>query len=93
MTDVHLMRPEWLWMLLPAVVLALLMWRRRDRSGNWSKVIAPELLPYLVNPDTSARRPSLLPLVLLGWILAAIAASGPSWEKLLNLFTSGRTPW
>ena len=82
MTDVHLMRPEWLWMLLPAVVLALLMWRRRDRSGNWSKVIAPELLPYLVNPDTSARRPSLLPLVLLGWILAAIAASGPSWEKL-----------
>ena len=79
---VHLMRPEWLWTLLPAAILALLLWRGRERRGSWSRVIAPELLRHLMGPETGVRRPNLLPLLLLGWILAAIAASGPSWEKL-----------
>ena len=79
---VHWMRPEWLWSLLPAAVLALLLWRLRSRSGSWSQVIAPELLPFLVGRDTASRGPNLLPFILLGWILAALAAAGPSWQKL-----------
>ena len=42
------MRPEWLWALVPAIVLAGLLWRLRHRSGSWSSVIAPDLLPYLI---------------------------------------------
>ena len=80
--ELHLMRPEWLWALLPAAILALLLWRGREHHGGWSRVIAPELLHHLVGPETGVRRPNLLPLVILGWILAAVAASGPSWEKL-----------
>ncbi|MEH6584510.1 MAG: VWA domain-containing protein [Halioglobus sp.] len=81
-SQLHLMRPEWLWALLPAVFLAILLWRARSRSGGWSDVIAPELLPYLVGKHVASRGPNLLPFVLLGWILAALAASGPSWEKI-----------
>ena len=76
------MRPEWLWSLVPAGLLVVLLWRRRGRSGSWNQVIAPELLPFLVSPDAASRGPNLLPLILLGWILAAVAASGPSWQKL-----------
>lgn len=84
---VHWMRPEWLWSLLPAAVLALLLWRLRGRSGSWSQVIAPELLPFLVgrgtaSRDTASRGPNLLLFILFGWILAALAAAGPSWQKL-----------
>ncbi len=79
---VHWMRPEWLWSLLPAAVLALLLWRLRGRSGSWSQVIAPELLPFLVGRDTASRGPNLLPFILFGWLLAALAAAGPSWQKL-----------
>jgi Ca-activated chloride channel family protein len=78
----HLMRPEWLWALLPALILALLLWRAGHRSGGWSEVIAPELLPFLVAKAVVSRRPSLLPFVLLAWVLAALGASGPSWEKI-----------
>jgi Ca-activated chloride channel family protein len=80
--EIHLMRPEWLWSLVPALWLMALLWRRRGRSGSWSDVIAPELLPYLVGDNAGPRSINLLPLVLLGWVLAALAASGPSWEKI-----------
>jgi Ca-activated chloride channel family protein len=78
----HLMRPQWLWCLLPALVLALLLWRQRGRGGGWSGVIAPHLLPFLMRGEESPRRRALPPLLLLGWVLAAVAASGPSWKQI-----------
>ncbi len=80
--ELHLMRPQWLWTLLPALVLLLLLWRQRGRKGSWQSVIAPDLLRYLVSDSGASRGSNLLPLVFLGWLLAALAASGPSWQKI-----------
>jgi len=80
--ELHLMRPEWLWSLLPALLLMLWLWRQRGRSGSWHDVIAPELLPYLVGDSAGSRSTNLLPLVFIGWLLAGLAASGPSWQKI-----------
>lgn len=80
--SLHMMRPEWLLLLLPAIALCLLLWRQRQRSGSWSAVIAPELLRYLMADTATGKRRNYLPLILLGWTLAVIAASGPSWEKI-----------
>jgi Ca-activated chloride channel homolog len=82
LSNFHLMRPEWLWALLPAGILTLLLWRLRNRSGGWSDVIAPELLPFLVGKSVTARGPNLLPFILLAWVIAVLAASGPAWNKL-----------
>lgn len=78
----HLLRPEWLWALLPAAVLAGLLWRTRNNSGSWSSVIAPELLPYLIGEDQGGSRRSLIPALLLAWTLAILAAAGPSLHKI-----------
>ena len=78
----HLMRPEWLWCLVPAALLALYLWRQRDRSGSWRDVIAPELLPHLLGRTDGASGRNWVPLILLGWVLACVAASGPSWKKI-----------
>jgi len=80
--ELHLMRPQCLWTLLPAFALLLLLWRQRSRKGSWQSVIVPDLLRYLVSDSGAARSSNLLPLVFLGWLLAALAASGPSWQKL-----------
>ena len=80
--QLHLMRPEWLWALAPALLLTILLWRQRGRSGSWNDVIAPELLPFLVGDKAGARSVNLLPLILAAWVLAALAAGGPSWEKI-----------
>lgn len=82
LTDLHLMRPEWLWGLLPGLFLILLLWRQHGRRGSWSEVIAPELLPFLIGDQRGTRAPNLLPVILLAWILACLAAAGPSWQKL-----------
>ena len=78
----HLMRPEWLWCLVPAALLALYLWRQRGRSGSWRDVIAPELLPHLVVQADGRGGRNWIPLILLGWVLACVAASGPSWKKI-----------
>ncbi|MEJ2530282.1 MAG: VWA domain-containing protein [Halioglobus sp.] len=78
----HLMRPEWLWCLVPAALLALYLWRQRDRSGSWRDVIAPELLPHLLGRTDGEGGRNWVPLILLGWVLACVAASGPSWKKI-----------
>ncbi len=80
--SLHLMRPEWLWALLPSVVLAALLWRLRHRSGNWSRVIAPELLPYLVGEESGQKRPNMAPAILVLWLLGVWAAAGPSLHKI-----------
>lgn len=82
MTELHFMRPEWLWALAPAVVLALLLWRERNRRGNWHAVISADLLPYLVGDNAGEKSRNLLPVLLLGWVLASLAAAGPSWQKI-----------
>lgn len=78
----HLMRPEWLWALLPAAILAAGLWQLRHRSGNWSSVIAPELLPYLVGKAAGQKKRNLAPAILCLWILASFAAAGPSFNKI-----------
>lgn len=78
----HLMRPEWLWAILPALVLAALLWRLRQRSGSWSSVIDPQLLPYLIGEGQAKKRRNLAPALLLAWTLAALAAAGPSFQKI-----------
>ncbi|MEQ9465108.1 MAG: VWA domain-containing protein [Haliea sp.] len=78
----HLMRPLWLLCALPALLFSALLWQQRDRAGGWSQVIAPELLRHLVPEQQQRRRSNLLLLVCVGWLLASIAAAGPSWKKI-----------
>lgn len=78
----HLMRPLWLLCAVPALVLAALLWQQRGRAGGWSRVIAPELLRHLVPEQQRRRRGNLLVLVCVAWLLACVAAAGPSWKKI-----------
>lgn len=82
LSQLHLMRPEWLWTLIAVLVLSLLLWRVRSRSGGWSDVIAPELLPFLIGKNAGKKAPNFLPFIAAAWIIAVLGASGPSWEKI-----------
>jgi Ca-activated chloride channel family protein len=80
--DFHLMRPEWLWTLVPAALLSIFLVYFRAKGGSWSDIISPQLLPFLVGKQEASRGPSLLPIIFLAWVVAAFAAAGPAWEKL-----------
>jgi len=47
LADLHFLRPLWLWGLLPAVVVYLLVRRRDDPTLRWRGLIDPHLLEAL----------------------------------------------
>lgn len=80
--NLHLLRPHGLWLLVPCALLLWWLTHRRENSGSWQGVIAPELLPYLIESGPTQRRRRWLPALVLGWIASVLAIAGPSWHKL-----------
>ncbi|MFG1397154.1 VWA domain-containing protein [Roseixanthobacter pseudopolyaromaticivorans] len=79
----HFLRPGWLWAIVPALLLAALAFRRIGAGGSqWRTLVDAHLLRHLSVQETArARRWPVLAL-LLGWVLAALAMAGPTWQKL-----------
>ncbi|WP_413991114.1 vWA domain-containing protein [Labrys okinawensis] len=88
----HFIRPLWLLALLPALGLFLLQHYRSDTAQRWRRVIDPDLLQYLL--VGSERRSRFTPngLLLLVWILAITAISGPTWRLEASPFADNKPP-
>ncbi|MEN0035982.1 MAG: VWA domain-containing protein, partial [Cellvibrio sp.] len=77
----HFLRPWWLAALVPVVIIALLLWYQKHNARQWQQMVAPELLQYLLDGQTTRIKPWQLIALLLAWIISAISLAGPSWEK------------
>jgi Ca-activated chloride channel family protein len=89
--QLHFLRPYWLLALPVAWGWVVWLARRRNRDGNWAKLIDPELLPGLrlaAGTGTHARSP--WPWLALAWTLALLALSGPAWQR--DATTAWRAP-
>lgn len=78
----HFLRPFWLLALIPVVVLALLLWYQKHTARQWQQMVAPELLKYLLDGQTTRIKPWQLIALLFSWIIGCVALAGPTWEKL-----------
>lgn len=78
----HFLRPEWLWALLPLVVLVALYRRAQRRQSGWQGVIASHLYQQMVLGKP--QKPSFLVANLLAacGLFAILAMAGPTWERL-----------
>ena len=92
--ELHLMRPEWLWALLPALMLAALLWRQRDRHGSWSQVIAAGAAALPGEPRGAGPAPNLLPCYPAGLDSGRGGRQRPQLaESCHSRCTRSRTPW
>lgn len=82
MSEFHFIRPGWLFALLPLVGLLWLMYRSRQRGGDWSDYCDAELLPYILSGSASTRSSRPLGLAALTGLLAIVALAGPTWQRL-----------
>jgi len=88
----HFLRPLWLWALVPAALLVLVVGWRDNVRRRWRGTIAPHLLDALV-VERRRRwrvRPVHLTALLIG--LGAIAVAGPTWEQEKPPFVEDRAP-
>lgn len=78
----HFLRPLWLLSIIPATLLAWLLLRQKGSAASWRGAINETLLHYL--SDGLGGRNSRLPFygLWLGWLVAAVALAGPTWNKL-----------
>jgi Ca-activated chloride channel family protein len=90
MDDLHLLRPLWLWSLIPIGLLWLGLWRRQDRVGEWKRAIDPHLLEHLLVGGARRRRLRPIHLVLILWVLCAVALAGPTWEREPSPFAADK---
>ncbi len=82
LANFHWLRP-WALLLIPvALVCCYALWRRQSNQSQWQQVIAPELLPHLLQGPTGATARWPIYSLAGGLIIAAFALAGPSWEKL-----------
>lgn len=80
--ELHLLRPLWLLALVPGAILLLLLWRRLADCLVWRRLVDAHLLPHLLVADDRSPRRWPLGLLGVGWLLAALALAGPTWERV-----------
>lgn len=92
LSALHLLRPYWLLLWIPAALLPWAWQRRHDLKRQLQGVIAPHLVQHLIiTPEQRQRvRPVHLLATLLG--LGALAAAGPTWQRDIPAFVDNRAP-
>ncbi|WP_163834042.1 VWA domain-containing protein [Spartinivicinus ruber] len=82
LTDFHFIRPLWLLLIIPGLLLGWALWYYQPKQGLWEQVIPPHLLKHLMAESDSTIRRWPLTLLILAWLLVSLALSGPSWQKV-----------
>lgn len=82
MDQLHMLRPSWLWALVPLVPVFVVLWRASGSSAAWRRVCDPHLLPHLLVKEDGRARRGPLAILALGWIASVVALAGPTWERL-----------
>ena len=48
-SDFHFLRPQFMWLLLPVVVLMVISLLSMQQELKWKRIIAPHLRPYVIS--------------------------------------------
>lgn len=88
----HLLRPLWLFALIPVALIFAMLLRRQNPRAQWGGVIAPHLLQHLIVQPGTGRGVNPLYLVTAGLVLGIVALSGPTWRRELPPFVEDKAP-
>ena len=80
--EFHFIRPEWLFLFIPLLILFGFIWHGKLNKSNWESVCDIQLLPYLLVDKPTKRKRWPLFWLALGGILVVFALAGPAWERL-----------
>lgn len=81
LNNIHFMRPIWLILLIPAVVMTVWLTQRTLRKGRWDQLIDPALQAHML--DRTPGKSSMLGVIaiFIASAIAIVAVSGPSWQR------------
>ncbi|MCE2611578.1 VWA domain-containing protein [Flavobacteriaceae bacterium D16] len=80
--EFHFLRPQFLWLMLPLILILVLGLIGIRDQVKWKKHIAPHLRPYVISKGSEVFKRWMQILTFLVLTLAIVGLSGPSWEKI-----------
>ena len=92
LTALHFLRPQWLWLLIPAILLPVFWYRRNNVRARWRNIISPLLLDHLIVGDTARRRIQPIHTLALLIGISAITVAGPTWQQERPPFNQDKAP-
>jgi Ca-activated chloride channel homolog len=92
LTAFHFLRPMWLLLIIPAVLLPVVWLHRNDVRARWRTIIAPHLLEHLIVGDRVKRRVQPVHALALLIVLSALAVAGPTWQQERPPFDQDKAP-
>ncbi|MEL4308199.1 VWA domain-containing protein [Joostella sp. CR20] len=81
-SDFHFLRPQFLWLLVPVVVLMLISLLSMQQEVKWKKIIAPHLRPYVISKGSNGVKIFMHIVLLLAFTSGILGLSGPTWKKI-----------
>ncbi len=81
MDSCHLLRPDWLWLVIPFALIIWLLSQRHSQAGSWRTVCDSQLLPFILQGQETGTTRWPLILIALAGLLAIVALSGPACEQ------------
>ena len=80
--EFHLLRPHFMWLMIPLVVLFVMGLIRIREQIRWKKYIDPVMRPYVIKKGSNTLQRWMQLLSFLVLSSAVVGISGPSWEKI-----------
>jgi Ca-activated chloride channel family protein len=90
--ELHFLRPWWLMTLLLPFAVVWFASQATDIRARWKNIISPHLLDSLIVEPTAASRVRAYWLLAGVLLLAALAASGPAWQREAPPFVEDTAP-
>ncbi|MGV2828012.1 vWA domain-containing protein [Myxosarcina sp. GI1(2024)] len=88
----HFIYPLWLLVLIPALWLFFLLRNQQEAQSQWNKLIAPNLLPYLIDKPIEKQQLRPYRLLVASLVLAILALAGPTWQREPSPFSEDEAP-
>lgn len=81
----HFLRPHWLWLLLPMIVLVTLRWKK-DNQNALHDVLPEHIRKVLLIGNRSWQSQLPLKLLATGFVFAIVTCAGPTWQHIPSPF-------
>ncbi|MBK0370099.1 VWA domain-containing protein [Flavobacterium agrisoli] len=79
--EFHFLRPEYLWMGIPMLLIIVLGILLYGRTNPWKKKIAKHLQPYVIQKGTTWKSRFIHFSLLILFAIGFVAFLGPTWNK------------
>lgn len=81
MSELHFLRAEWFFALIPLAIIVFFLHRIKTRHRGWQNFCDKRLLPFLLTQQNTKQKHGLMWLLVVGGLLLITALAGPVWEQ------------